>query len=269
MKWTSRKISLGLVVLILAFTTLACGAGQTAATPTFTPPASTDTVAPSPTPLPLYQTVTLTTTPFNEDSKDPVYTARADIPILQGSQDERVVRFNNEMQEITQEEISRFKDNVRQIIPMPGIAGSSFDQTVERLSIPGNLISLKFTFSTYVNGAAHPNSRTRTVNYDLETGQDINFFSLFKPGSNYLTVISNYCIAELKTRPIDFASNSDGAAPTAENYGNWNVTHDGLLITFDPYQVAAYAAGPQLVTIPYSELKSILDPNGPLAEYSH
>jgi hypothetical protein len=52
--------------------------------------------------------------------------------------------------------------------------------------------------------------------------------------------------------------------PTPENYRNWNIATDGLMITFDEYQVAAYAAGPQTVVVPYSELQAVIDPASPL-----
>ena len=57
---------------------------------------------------------------------------------------------------------------------------------------------------------------------------------------------------------------SDGAKPTPENYAVWNISAEGLVITFNEYQVAAYAAGPQEVVIPFAALKDILDPQGPL-----
>jgi hypothetical protein len=41
-----------------------------------------------------------------------------------------------------------------------------------------------------------------------------------------------------------------------------------LLITFDEYQVAPYAAGPQKVAIPYSELRALINPQGPLGKLS-
>ena len=56
----------------------------------------------------------------------------------------------------------------------------------------------------------------------------------------------------------------EGAAPTADNYSNWNVTKKGLLIPFPAYQVAAYAYGPQTVIVPYSALKDIVRPDGAL-----
>jgi hypothetical protein len=46
------------------------------------------------------------------------------------------------------------------------------------------------------------------------------------------------------------------------------ITKKGLWITFDPYQVAAYAAGPQTVLVPYSALKDIIKPDGPVATFA-
>jgi len=51
-----------------------------------------------------------------------------------------------------------------------------------------------------------------------------------------------------------------GTAPVPENYENWVLTPDALVFTFEPYQVAAYAAGPQIVTIPLADLADILAP---------
>jgi hypothetical protein len=62
---------------------------------------------------------------------------------------------------------------------------------------------------------------------------------------------------------------SDGAKPMPENYDNWNITPDGLLITFDMYQVAPGASGPLQVLVPYAQLQGVIDPQGPLAGISN
>ena len=265
----SRIISLGAALAVILFVTLACGAGATPVPPSATVELPTNTLPPTQTPPPLYLSVKLISVPHEETGNNPVYTAKAQVPNLQGSEDARVTNFNNEMTGLMQEEIGRFKDNASQVMVAQGSTGSSYDQTYTQLSAPGNILSLKIQISTYIAQTAHPNSHTRVVNYDLEAGQDLSLDQLFQSGSDYLKTIANYCIAQLKTRPIDFQVNAKGADPTPQNYSNWNITPDGLMITFDPYQVAAYAAGPQVVTVPYSALKSIIDPNGPIGEYSH
>ena len=266
MRLNVRKLFLGCGFSLILVTVLACGASPTALPPTSTLP-PTPTSPPTQTPAPLYLSVTLGSTPTSEAGQKPDYTVKAQIPNMQGSADPRVTNFNNEMAQLTQEEIAKFKDNARVAYSTPGSPGSAYDQTYKLLSAPGNFLSLKFDIYIYIDGAAHPTTHTRVVNYDLEAGADVTLDQLFLPGSNYLNMIANYCIAQLKTRNIGFEAFSDGAQPLPENYGNWNITPDGLLITFDEYQVAAYAAGAQEVVVPYAELKTVIDPHGPLAQF--
>lgn len=260
----------GFVLSILLASVLACG--STASLPTATatlnlPP--TETNLPTQTSVPLYQLVSMSSVSREETAQAsaPAYTLKAQIPNLQGSSDSRVTNFNDEMSLLTQEEIAKFKDNVAETRPSPGSAGSSYDQEYKLLSPSGNLISLKFQIMIYIYQTAHPNTHSRTVTYDLEAGADVRLDQLFLPGSDYLTRISNYCIAQLKTRNIGFDPTTAGIQPLPANYGNWNITADGLLITFDAYQVAAYAAGPQEVVVPYAELQADIDPHGVLAGY--
>ena len=55
-----------------------------------------------------------------------------------------------------------------------------------------------------------------------------------------------------------------GASARADNFEAWTITRKGLWITFDPYQVAAYAGGPQHVLVPYAALKDIIKTDGPV-----
>lgn len=56
-----------------------------------------------------------------------------------------------------------------------------------------------------------------------------------------------------------------GTEPTADNYAAWAITPGGLEITFGQYQVAPYATGMPVVTIPVTHLAGLIDPSGPLA----
>jgi hypothetical protein len=49
----------------------------------------------------------------------------------------------------------------------------------------------------------------------------------------------------------------DGTS-SLEAYMNFVVTQDALVFFFPPYQVAAYAAGPQMVAIPLEQLSGVL-----------
>jgi hypothetical protein len=269
MDYKKRKLTMGFCITILLATTLACGSTTATLAPTDTAePISTQVPSPTFTPIPVNTVITLVSRSTDESSDSPAYTIKAQTPFYEGSEDQRVINFNNEMQLLTQEEIGNFKDNAAQTKPVAGLAGSSYNQEYQVLSGPGNLVSIKFQITIYIQGAAHPGTHTRTVTYDLESGSDISLTQLFLPNSDFLQQISDYCVAQLKTRSIGFEDFSSGADPIPANYGNWNLTPDGLLITFDEYQVAPYAAGPQEVTIPYSQLHTILDPQGPLGQYA-
>ena len=233
--------------------------------PTLTPAAPT---LPPPTPM-LSQTVTLQATPFSETGDAPIYTITAQIPNLQGSSDARVTNFNMLIEQIIQDEIDQFKTDVLAFASNPPIAaGSSFDLQYSIIGQRADIWSIKLEIYIYSDGAAHPNGYSRTLNYDLSNGREITLDELFLSGSNYLQTLSDFCKTQLSARDIGFEMFSAGADPLAENYQRWNISDQGLVITFDMYQVAAYAAGPQLAVIPFSELQSIINPQGALAVFS-
>jgi hypothetical protein len=267
MKSSKKRIIPGFILSTLLVTMAACGVTPKPPTATPTPNLPpTQTSLPTQTPLPLYQVVTLASVARNETgaAPAPVYTLKAQVPVLQGSDDVRVTNFNNEMTLLTQEEIAKFKDNAAEVRVPAGSSGSTYDQQYKLVSPPGNLISLQFQIKIFIYQTSRPKTHSRAINYDLEAGADVTMAQLFLPGSDYLSRIANYCIAQLKTRPIDFESYYNGAQPTQANYGNWNITSGGLQITFDENQVAATE---QEVIVPYTELQSVIDPHGALAGF--
>jgi hypothetical protein len=135
-----------------------------------------------------------------------------------------------------------------------------------------DLISVSF-INSFFTGGAHPNHYYSTLTYDLKNGKEIKIAELFKPSVKYLDKIAEYSINDLRSRTDESGESlglatdmwAEGAAPTAENYDAWNLTKKGLMITFDPYQVGPYAAGPQTVIVPYAKLKDLMQSEGALA----
>jgi hypothetical protein len=86
---------------------------------------------------------------------------------------------------------------------------------------------------------------------------------LFLPGSNPLTVIGPLVEQSLQTQlgdmtDADWIHTGTGTDPI--NYQNWIITPGTLTFYFPPYQVAAYAVGPQTVSLPLADLSAILAP---------
>jgi hypothetical protein len=247
------------VLLFLVVILTACGSNAPQPIkPAETSPAPTQTVS-------LPGSLIINSVPIKTSGRSPDYNVTTDIPVLQGNYAHRA-EFDREVSDLVQQETNAFKKNLAEWTPVPDMPGSSFIMTFSSLPYNNRFASIQFKEEYYMAGAAHPSHQIVSLVYDLEKGQDVTLEQLFLPNSNYLQVISDYCKTELGKRDIAFDAQQRGADPTKENYAIWNISADGLVITFNEYQVAAYAAGPQTVVIPYAALKGIIDPQGPLTD---
>ena len=206
---------------------------------------------------------------------------RIDVVYPQIEGDARFDKFNKEARAMVTKNVAAFKTSETSNETDAGseIPAETQTSTLEsdyqiRLAAD-DLISIEFTESANSRGAAHPNSYTTVLNYDVRNGKKLALADLFNAKSNYVKVISDYCIKDLKQqakKEKDSMLTDDmiqsGASARAENFNAWTITKQGLWITFDPYQVAAYAAGPQQVLVPYSALKDLIKADGPIAAFA-
>src|SRR5262245_44657314 len=196
-------------------------------------------------------------------------------PQLAGAGDARVEKFNQAVANMVAARAREFKkaadETARQEAAAKQDARSSpppnsLSVSYEVTAADKDFISVLFTFLEY-SGGAHPNTTTESFNYDLKRNAPVSLAGLFTPNSNYLKVISDYSVRELKK--LDTVSEvENGAGPKIENFHSWNITPAGLRITFDRYQVGPYVAGEHEVVVPYSVLKPIIKPDGLLAQVS-
>ncbi|HEX8846263.1 MAG TPA: DUF3298 domain-containing protein [Pyrinomonadaceae bacterium] len=206
---------------------------------------------------------------IKEASKKMRYTITARYPQAVGAtRDARLAALNQQLKELMEKEVADFKKDYEPPDTPMSSMGSYYDAGYVVSLATNDLVSIHFGVNTYGEGAAHPNNNSLVFNYDLQSGKQLNLSDLFKPNSNYLSLISNYAIRNLK-KQLGPDPDSDwierGAGPSEENFKAWTLTRRGLSIMFDAYQVASYAEGPHDVLIPYSVLKSAIDPAGPLA----
>jgi hypothetical protein len=215
---------------------------------------------------------------IKEANKEKRYTVEVEYPQING--DARFEGFNREARSLISKDVAAFKSSESETegdepSDLPAeTQNSSLEAGYDFRYATDDLISLEWGESTYEGGAAHGNHLTQVLNYDVKKGKKLALADLFIDKSKYLTAIANYCMKELKERSkkedaMIFADQIEsGAGPRADNYRAWSITKKGLWITFDPYQVAAYAAGPQYVLVPYSALKDIIRQDGPIANFA-
>lgn len=216
---------------------------------------------------------------INEKNKKLKYEIDAEYPQLTGSGSQNHERFNQTIRSLVTKKVAGFKIDMASNeedadLELPEeSAGSDLHIGYNIELAKDDLISVLLVVGSYSAGAAHPNSYSEVVNFDLKNGKQLNLSDVFQPGSKYLQALAAYCIADLKKQAKSKGEDSmldddwiqRGAGPEAENYESWTIGKQGLGITFDAYQVAAYAAGPQHVFVPYSALKEIIKSDGPLA----
>ncbi|MDD3520749.1 MAG: RsiV family protein, partial [Actinomycetota bacterium] len=97
----------------------------------------------------------------------------------------------------------------------------------------------------------------------MKSSKMLELKDIFKKDSGYLNKLSDCCRADLKKQleNIDVATDEmfeEGTAPVYENYSNFVLLQNDIVIIFGQYQIAPYAAGMFGVRIPYEELSSYL-----------
>ena len=212
---------------------------------------------------------------INEENKSLNYEISVEYPQITGSSTPGVEKFNQQSKSLATGLVAEFRKSMTEWERVEGSTGGSDFGMGYTIGIArDDLISVGFDIGSYYQGAAHPNSYSRVINFDLKNGKPLRLSDLFQPGSKYLQTIAAYCIKDLQKQSkakddmLDDNSIQEGAGPNVKNYQSWMVTKKGLAVQFDSYQVGPYVAGPQFVLVPYSALKDIIKPDGPLAQYA-
>lgn len=213
---------------------------------------------------------------IKENNKKLQYEIDVEYPQITGSTNAATEKFNQQAKALVMEEVRSFRsamvdDADEEIETTTGSdLGIGYTVAIAR----DDLISIDFGVGSYYRGAAHPNTHSRVLNFDLKNGKPLRLSDLFKPEAKYLQVISSFCVKDLQKQSkakedmLDDESIQSGAGPNAKNYQSWTITRQGLGINFDSYQVGPYVAGPQFVLVPYSAIKDIIKPDGPIGMFA-
>lgn len=125
------------------------------------------------------------------------------------------------------------------------------------------LTSVKLHTMVYTGGA-HPNNWPETWVFDMAEGHAIDLDDIFRNRRDGLIAVAPM-VREVLTRSLERMYLPDmlepGTEPTAQNYRNFIVTDEGITFFFPPYQVAPYAAGQQVVTIPWPDIETLVRPS--------
>ncbi|WP_339272214.1 WG repeat-containing protein [Paenibacillus sp. FSL W8-0426] len=123
------------------------------------------------------------------------------------------------------------------------------------------LLQLQLTGYNYPFGAAHGMPTMVYAIINLDTGEMYELKDLFKPDSDYVKVLSDIVGEQIKNDPqysYVFPDTYKGIRPDQPFF----VTADALHVYFAPYEIAPYAAGFPTFTIPFAQIREIIDTEG-------
>jgi hypothetical protein len=150
-----------------------------------------------------------------------------------------------------------FFENLDEEIPsfVPAGAKSALYIEFEEVTESETTISVPLLVSDYTAGAAHPNNYMRTMTYDRRTGREVRLEGLFS-SDDYLmqlSLISRESLLKGGNGQYEVENSEwlqQGTAPREENFQEFLINDSTLIIIFNPYQVAPYAAGILRARIP-------------------
>ncbi|NLY42899.1 MAG: DUF3298 and DUF4163 domain-containing protein [Clostridiaceae bacterium] len=108
---------------------------------------------------------------------------------------------------------------------------------------------------------AHPVTLVKSLNFDVNTGKNYTLIDLFKPGSNYVQVLSDMVAQQIKQRNIPILDEFKGIRPDQDYY----IADRNLILYFQQAEITPYAAGIPYFSILIEDLQDIISDTGLLA----
>ncbi|HLR52889.1 MAG TPA: DUF3298 domain-containing protein [Candidatus Avamphibacillus sp.] len=121
---------------------------------------------------------------------------------------------------------------------------------------------LSLTLSNYAIAPQHANGLriTKSVTFDVKTGKTYQLKSLFKPGSDYVNVLSNIVRRQIEERDIPIINGFSQISPDQDYY----IADKSLVLYFQPIEITPHYFGSPMFPISVYELADIIDEEGPL-----
>lgn len=126
------------------------------------------------------------------------------------------------------------------------------------------ILSLTLGNYAYHYHAAHGLTVNRSLTFDVNTGRQYKLSELFKPGSDYVGVLSGIVAAQIKEREIITLEEFKAISPEQDFY----IADKSLVLYFQLYELTPYAYGFPYFPISVYDLQDIIDEDGPLGKMS-
>ncbi len=276
----SRRARIGLACCTAVLVSLAASACDFGAAPTpiyviktaVPSPTATATpevtAEPTPTPVPVAATITSTMVSSGGSDKCGTWTANFKKPVVSGVDSAATI------QAAIDQKVTAMVDAFKSQLPSGGTAGPcTFEATYVIHANTPSLLGMQFKVTAYMGGA-NSTALAASLNFRVATGAQIGLKQLFSDLPGALNVLSTRSrallphVREMEGVGTDWIN--PGTTPMLANFDMaWAISTSGLVITFKELQVGPVACGTPTVTVPWSYLKTVVDPAGPVAGFAH
>lgn len=197
----------------------------------------------------------------------PTYDIRVHYPIVRDLPNS--ARINHLIRQFIQRQITEYRRSLGDSVKEPTRGFLHVDYKVSLKTT--DLLSLRFDISAYSPGAAHPSHTSTGINVSPVSGNEIQLDEIFCSGVDCSELLSVLSVSSLLQQNPDLDLNallSGGAGPDTKNFQNFTLSDKAVSVYFNEYQLDAYAAGMQTVTLPYSEMYGLLAPGSAIYDLS-
>ncbi len=134
----------------------------------------------------------------------------------------------------------------------------SYEVNASQLRVTGNILTYFAYISSY-SGGAHGIYSDLYLNVDLKTGQALSLSNIFvDPSSEKLSsIITAKAVKDERTFDDLSITGNAKVAPSSQ----FEITNDGVIFYYEPYQIGSYAAGVIDIKFNYDELKGFINPD--------
>lgn len=160
-----------------------------------------------------------------------------------------------------EEAITSFKNGYLELKKLYADEPPGWEATIDGKVVYDDTSLLTIELNSYLfTGGAHGYSAQRFLNFDKVKGKELENWQLFSNQADF----QHY--AEMKFReqeaiPKDKSINHTGLMFEKDSFylpENIGYTEEGVKLLYNPYEVASFADGPIIITLPYKEVDAFL-----------
>ena len=158
-------------------------------------------------------------------------------------------------------------DQMRYMDEAPQVYIWESQKTRQVIYNKNDLMSIEF-FNYSYQGGAHGNYEYAYNNFNLKTGASFTWDDVLKPGyQDQLSILLAQALRKkFNIKPDQTLASAGLLVNEVPQPATFFLSDYGLGIVYNPYDVAPYVYGAITLFLPWSDLKNLINPSGPLAQ---